>query len=215
MFLVLLHGHLRVDNTAPCCPSVARQRLAAKFAVLAVNALQTVGRRLQDTQTRVLEMSREPVEQRVSHAVTPFRAGRRQDRPGDRYPASGQPNPRCMAQRELVEGGRQWIVLRNLMSRSGLPRPAEAVSANLNVICAGSRSRSRNFLEIDPVFAVGLVDRVEGRDQAAGEMHAEIEGDSYARRRTLYDCVDNQLDGRERDLYHGASLRVWRCRLLC
>ncbi len=73
----------------------------------------------------------------------------------------------------------------------------------------------QKFLEIDPVFAVGLVDRVEGRDQAAGAMHAEIEGDSDARRRTLYDCVDNQLDGRERDLYHGASLRVWRCRLLC
>lgn len=36
---------------------------------LAVNAMQTVGQRLQEAQTRILEMSTEDVERRVAHAI--------------------------------------------------------------------------------------------------------------------------------------------------
>ena len=41
----------------------------AKFPALASNTLQTVGSRLQETHTRVVEMSTQQVEQRVAHAL--------------------------------------------------------------------------------------------------------------------------------------------------
>jgi CRP/FNR family transcriptional regulator, nitrogen oxide reductase regulator len=68
-----------VDSIALCWPSAAWPRLTARFPTLAANALQTVGRRLQDTQARVLEMSSEQVEQRVAHALLRLakQAGRR------------------------------------------------------------------------------------------------------------------------------------------
>lgn len=41
----------------------------ARCPALALNALQTVGQRLQDAHTRILELSTEEVERRVAHAV--------------------------------------------------------------------------------------------------------------------------------------------------
>ena len=41
----------------------------AKFPSLATNTLQTVGGRLQETHTRVVEMSTQQVEQRIAHAL--------------------------------------------------------------------------------------------------------------------------------------------------
>ncbi len=58
-----------VDSIALVWPSAIWPRLVAKHPNLAVNTLQTVGSRLQDAHTRVVEMSTEQVERRVAHAL--------------------------------------------------------------------------------------------------------------------------------------------------
>ena len=58
-----------VDSIALAWPSSSWQRLITKYPALASSALQTVGSRLQDTQTRVIEISNEQVEQRIAHAL--------------------------------------------------------------------------------------------------------------------------------------------------
>jgi CRP/FNR family transcriptional regulator, nitrogen oxide reductase regulator len=50
-------------------PSVVWARLVEKYPALATGTLQTVGSRLQDSQTRMVEMSTEQVERRVAHAL--------------------------------------------------------------------------------------------------------------------------------------------------
>jgi CRP/FNR family transcriptional regulator, nitrogen oxide reductase regulator len=119
-----------IDSVALCWPSAAWPRLTAKFPVLAANALQTVGRRLQDIQARVLEMSSEQVEQRVAHALLRLakQAGRKTgagieiDFPISRQDVAEMTGTTlhtvsrilsAWEQQGLVEGGRQRIVLRN------------------------------------------------------------------------------------------------------
>ena len=58
-----------VDSVALVWPSAAWPRLIEKNPALATNALQTVGSRLQEAHTRVVEMSTEQVERRVAHAL--------------------------------------------------------------------------------------------------------------------------------------------------
>jgi len=58
-----------VDSIALVWPSTVWPGLVAKFPSLAVSTLQTVGTRLQDAHTRVVEMSTEEVERRVAHAL--------------------------------------------------------------------------------------------------------------------------------------------------
>lgn len=57
------------DSVALAWASSAWPRLVAQHPALATNTLQTVGARLQDTHTRVIEMSTEQVERRVAHAL--------------------------------------------------------------------------------------------------------------------------------------------------
>jgi CRP-like cAMP-binding protein len=119
-----------VESVALCWPSAAWPRLIAKFPTLAASALQTVGRRLQDTQTRVLEMSSEQVEQRIAHVLLRLakQAGRKTaagveiDFPISRQDVAEMTGTTlhtvsrilsAWEQRGLVEGGRQRIVLRN------------------------------------------------------------------------------------------------------
>lgn len=126
-----------VDSIALCWPSAAWPRLTSQFPMLAANALRTVGRRLQDTQTRVLEMSSEQVEQRVAHALLRLakQAGRKTDVGVEiDFPISRQDVAEMTGttlhtvsrilsaweQRGLVEGGRQRIVLRNPHALFGL-----------------------------------------------------------------------------------------------
>jgi len=68
-----------VESLALIWPSAAWPRLVAKHPSLAVNTIQTVGSRLQDAHTRVIEMSTEQVERRVAHALLRLaqQAGRR------------------------------------------------------------------------------------------------------------------------------------------
>lgn len=58
-----------VDSVALVWPSLSWPRLIASHPALAVNTLRTVGSRLQDAHTRVVEMSTEQVERRVAHAL--------------------------------------------------------------------------------------------------------------------------------------------------
>jgi CRP/FNR family transcriptional regulator, nitrogen oxide reductase regulator len=57
------------DSVVLAWPTAAWPRLVQKFPALATNTLQTVGTRLQESHTRVLEMSTQQVEQRVAHAL--------------------------------------------------------------------------------------------------------------------------------------------------
>src|SRR6476469_5618750 len=57
------------DSVVLAWPSTAWPRLVAKFPALATNTLLTVGSRLQETHTRVVEMSTQQVEQRIAHAL--------------------------------------------------------------------------------------------------------------------------------------------------
>jgi len=70
-----------VDSLALVWPSAAWPRLVAKHPSLAVNTIQTVGSRLQDAHTRVVEMSTEQVERRVAHAL--LRLAKQAGRKGD------------------------------------------------------------------------------------------------------------------------------------
>ena len=58
-----------VDSIALVWPAPIWPRLVARHPTLAVNTLQTVGSRLQDAHTRVVEISTEQVEKRVAHAL--------------------------------------------------------------------------------------------------------------------------------------------------
>ena len=57
------------DSVVLVWASEAWPRLAGRFPALAANTLQTVGARLQETHTRVVEMSTEQVEKRIAHAL--------------------------------------------------------------------------------------------------------------------------------------------------
>jgi CRP-like cAMP-binding protein len=176
-FFLLLHGHLRVEQTSPqghqivvryvsagevfgvaqalalkhypataiaavesvvlCWPAATWPRLIAKYPALAASTLQTVGRRLQDTQARVMEMSGEQVEQRVAHALLRLakQAGRKTDGGVEiDFPISRQDIAEMTGTtlhtvsrilstwegRGLVAGGRQRIVLRDPHALFGL-----------------------------------------------------------------------------------------------
>lgn len=117
-----------VDSVALSWPSGSWPGLVAEFPALAAGALQTVGSRLQETQTRVIEMSSEQVEQRVAHALLRLakQAGRKVEQ-GIQidFPISRQDVAEMTGttlhtvsrilsaweQQGLVQGGRQRIVL--------------------------------------------------------------------------------------------------------
>ena len=58
-----------VDSIALLWPSALWPELAVKHPALAVNTVQTMGARIQEAHTRVIEMSTEEVERRVAHAL--------------------------------------------------------------------------------------------------------------------------------------------------
>ncbi|GGK51256.1 Crp/Fnr family transcriptional regulator [Salinarimonas ramus] len=69
-----------VESVVAAWPTAAWPRLLALNPAFAANALQTVGGRLQDAHTRVVELATEPVEQRIAHAL--LRLAERSGRPG-------------------------------------------------------------------------------------------------------------------------------------
>lgn len=119
-----------VDSIALAWPSAAWPRLSSRHPALAVNTLKTVGGRLQDAHTRVMEMSTEQVERRIAHALLRLagQAGRKVeagiqiDFPISRQDVAEMTGTtlhtvsRTLSAWEadgLVEGGRQRIVIRD------------------------------------------------------------------------------------------------------
>jgi len=117
------------DSVALIWTSAAWPRLVAKFPALATNTLQAVGSRLQESFTRVVEMSTEQVEQRVAHALVRLagQSGRKVERGVEiDFPISRQDIAQMTGttlhtvsrilsgweQSGLIESGRQRIVLR-------------------------------------------------------------------------------------------------------
>ncbi|KFG69057.1 Crp/Fnr family transcriptional regulator [Microvirga sp. BSC39] len=119
-----------VDSVALVWPAAAWPRLVAKHPSLAVNTIQTVGSRLHDAHTRVIEMSTEQVERRVAHAL--LRLVQQAGRKGENgiqidFPISRQDVAEMTAttlhtvsrilsaweDQGLVESGRQKISIRN------------------------------------------------------------------------------------------------------
>ena len=117
------------DSIALAWPSGAWPRLVTKFPALAANTLQTVGSRLQETHTRVVEMSTQQVEQRIAHALLRLakQSGRKVEHGVEiDFPISRQDIAEMTGttlhtvsrtlsgweQRGLIESGRQRIILR-------------------------------------------------------------------------------------------------------
>ena len=118
------------DSVALAWPSAAWPRLVALHPALASNTLQTVGSRLQETHTRVIEMSTQQVERRVAHALLRLarQAGRKVEQGVEiDFPISRQDIAemtgttlhtvsRTLSAWEsqgLIESGRQRVVLRD------------------------------------------------------------------------------------------------------
>jgi CRP-like cAMP-binding protein len=118
------------DSVALAWPSAAWPRLVAQHPMLATNTLQTVGSRLQETHTRVIEMSTQQVERRVAHALLRLarQAGRKVEQGVEiDFPISRQDIAemtgttlhtvsRTLSAWEsqgLIESGRQRVVLRD------------------------------------------------------------------------------------------------------
>src|SRR5262245_54271688 len=119
-----------VDSVVLAWPASAWQRLATRFPSLAAGTLQTVGARLQDAHTRIIEMSTEAVERRVAHALLRLakQAGRKVEQGVEiDFPISRQDIAEMTGttlhsvsrilsgweQQGLVESGRQRVVLRD------------------------------------------------------------------------------------------------------
>jgi CRP-like cAMP-binding protein len=117
------------DSVVLSWPSAAWPRLVARFPALSANTLQTVGSRLQESHTRVVEMSTQQVEQRVAHALLRLakQSGRKLDHGIEiDFPISRQDIAQMTGttlhtvsrilsgweQLGLIESGRQRIVLR-------------------------------------------------------------------------------------------------------
>ena len=135
-----------VDSVVLAWPSSAWPRLVALHPGLATNVLQTVGGRLQDANTRVVEMATEQVERRVAHALLRLvkQAGRKVETGVEiDFPISRQDVAEMTGttlhtvsrilsaweQQGLVEGGRQRIVLRDAHRLHDLAEGEEVAQA--------------------------------------------------------------------------------------
>ncbi|PZA13148.1 Crp/Fnr family transcriptional regulator [Rhodopseudomonas palustris] len=117
------------DSIVLAWPTAAWPRLVEQYPALATNTLRTVGGRLQETHSRVVEMSTQQVEQRVAHAL--LRLAKQSGRKVEAgvqidFPISRQDIAQMTGttlhtvsrllsgweQKGLIESGRQKIILR-------------------------------------------------------------------------------------------------------
>lgn len=118
-----------VDSVVLLWPSSAWMRLVVRFPMLGANTLQTVGSRLRDAHTRVVEISTERVERRVAHVLLRLanQSGRKVEEGVQiNFPISGQDIAQMTGttietvsrvlsiweDRGWVERGRQRIIIR-------------------------------------------------------------------------------------------------------
>jgi CRP-like cAMP-binding protein len=119
-----------VDSLVLVWPTSVWPKLSESYPVLVANTLRTVGSRLQDANTRVVEMSTEQVERRIAHAL--LRLAQQSGRKVESgiqidFPISRQDVAEMTGatlhtvsrvlsaweEKGLVEGGRQKITLRD------------------------------------------------------------------------------------------------------
>lgn len=134
-----------VDSVALAWPAAHWPRIATAHPTLAANAMRSLGGRLQDSHTRIIEMTTEQVERRVAHTVLRLvrQAGRKTARGIEiDFPISRQDIAEMTGttlhtvsrilsaweQQGLVESGRQRIVVREphrlFVLAEGAPPPA-------------------------------------------------------------------------------------------
>ncbi len=118
------------ESVALSWPATAWPQLVAQFPSLATHALQTIGKRLQDAHTRIVEAATEDVERRLAHALLRLarQAGRKtEDGVEIDFPIGRQDLAEMTGttlhtvsrtlsaweQRGLVTGGRRRIVIRD------------------------------------------------------------------------------------------------------
>lgn len=129
------------DSVTLVWPAAAWPQLVARHPELARNTMQTVGGRLQEAHTRIVEMSTDQVERRIAHALLRLakQAGRRIDQGVQiDFPISRQDVAEMTGttlhtvsrtlsaweQRGLIESGRQRIVILNPHKLFGLAEGA-------------------------------------------------------------------------------------------
>lgn len=129
------------DSVVLSWPSELWPQFVEQNGRLAVSAIQTIGRQLEDAHTRIREMSTQEVERRVAHAILrlSLQAGRKEESGIQiAFPISRQDIAemtgttlhtvsRILSAWEglgLVEGGRQKLLVRNI---SGLSELAEGL----------------------------------------------------------------------------------------
>ena len=117
------------DSIVLAWPTAIWPRLVAQFPALATNTLQTVGARLQETHTKVIEISTQKVERRIAHALLRLvkQSGRKVEHGVEiDFPISRQDIAQMTGttlhtvsrtlsaweEQGLVEGSRQRIVIR-------------------------------------------------------------------------------------------------------
>jgi CRP-like cAMP-binding protein len=130
------------ESVVLCWPNSLWEELVEKNPNMAVNAMQTIGQRLQEAHTRIREMATEAVERRVAHAVLRLadKAGKREangvriDFPITRQDIAEMTGTtlhtvsRIISAWEakgLVDGGRQKLIVRD---REALAHVAEGES---------------------------------------------------------------------------------------
>ena len=119
------------DSVVLAWPAAAWPKLVERYPALASNTLRAVGTRLQESHTRVIEISTQPVEQRVAHALLRLakQSGRQLEQGVEiAFPIGRQDIAQMTGttlhtvsrllsgweQRGLIASGRQRITLRDL-----------------------------------------------------------------------------------------------------
>jgi CRP-like cAMP-binding protein len=129
------------DSIVLAWPAASWPKLVERYPSLAANTLRAVGTRLQESHTRVIEISTQPVEQRVAHALLRLakQSGRQLEQGVEiAFPIGRQDIAQMTGttlhtvsrllsgweQRGLIASSRQRITLRDLQQLTRLAEPA-------------------------------------------------------------------------------------------
>ena len=197
------------DSVVLAWPSGTWPRLVEEFPALATNTLQTVGARLQETHTRVVEMSTEQVEKRIAHALLRLvkQSGRKVDHGIEiDFPISRQDIAQMTGTtlhtvsrtlsawegKGLVESSRQKIVVRepHKLFMLAEENPEAGRRSRHNGFARGAQ-RGQELVAVDAVFLAGVVHRVKRRNRAADAPHPEIQEDPDGRRPRRHDLAND------------------------
>ena len=187
------------DSIVLAWPSATWPRLLEKFPALGTNTLQTVGARLQETHTRVVEMSTQQVEH-IAHALLRLvkQSGRKVEHGVEiDFPISRQDIAQMTGttlhtvSRTLsawkakvwwkAAGRRSWSG--NRTNCSCLPRKVRTQAPRSSHDRIGRRAQRRQErVVVDAVLPAGVVHRVKCRDRTADAGHPEIQEHTDRRR---------------------------------